>query len=107
MSGISKLSLNKALSLLSSLSKETNLPSSKLPFVWKLYHEMLEDVERTGNQSIISWVGEGKAFKVHDLQSFVNKIIPMYFKQSKYKSFQRQLYFYEFKRILSGPDAGS
>jgi hypothetical protein len=106
MSEISNLSLDKPLPLVSSLSQEADLHSSKLPFVWKLY-EMLEVVDRTGNQHIVSWVGEGKAFKVHDIKSFVHKIIPMYFRQSKYKSFQRQLYLYEFKRIPSGPHAGS
>jgi hypothetical protein len=105
MSDISKCGVDKPLSLSSLLSKEANLPSSKLPFVWKLY-EMLEDVEITGNQHIVSWVGNGRAFKVHDLKSFVDKIIPMHFNQTKFKSFQRQLYFYEFKRIPSGPDAG-
>ena len=31
----------------------------------------------------------------------------MYFKQSKYKSFQRQLYLYEFTRITAGPNTGA
>eukprot|EP00934_Nitzschia_sp_Nitz4_P002002 Nitzschia sp. Nitz4//scaffold231_size31564//17049//17849//NITZ4_007941-RA/size31564-processed-gene-0.37-mRNA-1//-1//CDS//3329543296//2002//frame0 len=90
---------------LSSLSQEEDLAASKLPFVWKLY-EMLEEVERNGQEDIVSWVDEGKAFKVHKLDSFVQDIIPKYFRQSKYKSFQRQLYFYEFARIQSGPNAG-
>lgn len=98
--------LDQPLSLSSLLMKNENLASTKLPFVWKLY-EMLEDVETTGSQHIVSWVGNGKAFKVHDLSSFVDEIVPVYFKQSKFKSFQRQLYFYEFKRVESGPDTGS
>jgi hypothetical protein len=77
---------------------ETDLPSSKLPFTWKLY-EMLEDVEKNGQDHIISWVNDGTGFRVHDLDGFVDRIIPKYFKQTKYKSFQRQLYFYNFKRI--------
>jgi hypothetical protein len=82
-----------------------DLPSSKLPFVWKLY-EMLEDVESAKQEDIVSWVRNGKAFKVHQLETFVDTIIPKYCKLSKYKSFQRQLYFYGFTRILSGPDQG-
>lgn len=68
---------------------------------------MLEDVEKNGNQNVVSWVGSGKAFKVHDLKSFVSKLIPLYFKQSKFKSFQCQLYAYDFKLVSSGPDTGS
>jgi len=86
---------------LSCLAQDPNLPSSKLPFAWKLY-EMLETVHRNGiDTDIVSWVDDGKAFKVHDLQRFVEEIVPTYFKQSKYKSFQRQLYFYGFTRVTS------
>lgn len=91
---------------LSSLNQDEDLASSKLPFVWKLY-EMLEDVEKNGQEHIVSWVNEGKAFKVHKLNKFVDEIIPKYFRQSKYKSFQRQLYFYEFTRVQTGQDAGA
>jgi hypothetical protein len=85
--------------------KEDDLASSKLPFVWKLY-EMLEDVEANGQEDIVSWIDEGRGFKVHSMQTFANDIIPKYFRQSKYKSFQRQLYFYDFQRVTSGPDVG-
>jgi hypothetical protein len=91
---------------MSSLGKETDLPASKLPFTWKLF-EMLEDVHRQGRSDVVSWVDGGRAFKVHDLRVFVDEIIPIYFKQSKYKSFQRQLYFYGFTRVAKGPEAGA
>jgi hypothetical protein len=88
------------------LSQELDLPSSKLPFVWKLY-EMLEGVEKSGEEHIVSWVESGRAFRVHNLEEFVQNIVPIYFKQSKYKSFQRQLNFYDFTRITSGPNSGA
>jgi hypothetical protein len=94
------------MSRLAGFREESDLSASRLPFVWKLY-EMLEEMERTGNEHIVSWSAHGKAFKVHNLKAFVTKIVPMYFKQSKYKSFQRQLYFYGFTRITSGPHVGS
>jgi len=91
---------------LSSLAQDPNLPASKLPFAWKLY-EMLETVEKNGTDTdIVSWVDNGEAFKVHDLERFVEDIIPTYFKQSKYKSFQRQLYFYGFQRVTSSERQG-
>jgi len=91
---------------LSSLAQDPNLPSSKLPFAWKLY-EMLETVHKNDvDTDIVSWVDDGKAFKVHDLKRFVDEIVPTYFKQSKYKSFQRQLYFYGFTRETSSGKKG-
>lgn len=86
--------------------KESNLSECKLPFVWKLY-EMLEDVGPQGKDHIVSWTDNGNAFKVHKLKEFVTDVIPFYFKQSKYKSFQRQLNFYQFIRSSSGPNTGA
>lgn len=100
------LSVGNFLSFSSLHNQEEDLASSKLPFVWKLY-EMLEDVEKNGDEHIVSWVDGGKAFKVHKLKPFVDDIIPRYFRQSKYKSFQRQLYFYEFTRVQTGSHAGA
>jgi len=91
---------------LSCLAQDPNLPSSKLPFAWKLY-EMLETVHKNEvDTDIVSWVDNGYAFKVHDLKRFVDEIVPTYFKQSKYKSFQRQLYFYGFIRETSSGKEG-
>jgi len=91
---------------LSCLAQDPNLPSSKLPFAWKLY-EMLETVHQNKvDTDIVSWVDDGSAFKVHDLKRFVDEIVPTYFKQSKYKSFQRQLYFYGFVREASSGEKG-
>jgi hypothetical protein len=89
------------ISACSSLGQDKSLPSSKVPFAWKL-HIMLEDAEKSGNEHIISWVDLGRGFKVYDLDEFMKKVVPHFFKQSKWKSFQRQLYFYGFTRHLSG-----
>ena len=69
---------------------------------------MLDEVEKTGNEDIVSWQKNGRSFKVHKPKEFVVKIIPRYFSnQTKYKSFQRQLHLYNFQRIRKGPEAGS
>lgn len=65
---------------ISNIGQETDLPSSKLPFTLKLF-EMLEHVARSGQEDIVSWVDGGRGFKVHDLDKFVEDIIPNYFKQ--------------------------
>jgi hypothetical protein len=83
-----------------------DLASSKLPFLCKL-HILLQDVENTGDDLIVSWLPHGRGFKVYMPKAFITKIAPFYFKQSKYKSFQRQLHLYEFTRTPYGPEAGS
>jgi hypothetical protein len=75
------------------------------PFPWRL-HEMLEEMEYSGESKIVSWLPDGETFKVHDPQGFTKKIIPSWFKHKCYKSFQRQLHLYGFMRVLAGPRKG-
>ncbi|KAG7360141.1 HSF-type DNA-binding protein [Nitzschia inconspicua] len=77
-----------------------------ISFPIKLF-QMLEEVQQEGRQSIVGWNPDGKTFQVHQHERFVREVLPKYFKQSKYKSFQRQLNFYQFQRIMSGPLEGS
>lgn len=85
-----------------------------IPFPRKL-HQMLEDSEKDGFTSIVSWLpasslghsdnkndnndGRVRSFKVHDPDSFVSTIMPRYFKQTQYRSFQRQLNIWGFCRL--------
>ena len=62
----------------------------RLPFPWKL-HQLLDDVENDGNEHIISWLPDGKGFKVHRPTDFTKLILHSYFRQTKYKSFTRQV----------------
>ncbi|KAG7357110.1 HSF-type DNA-binding protein [Nitzschia inconspicua] len=64
-------------------------------------HKMLKDVEDEGFTHIISWHNDGKCFRVHEPEEFVEKILPRYFKKCKYRSFQRQLNLYGFHRITA------
>jgi hypothetical protein len=69
---------------------------------------MLEEKAMTGDESIVSWQPHGKAFRVHQPNAFASIVMPQYFKQQKkYKSFQRQLNIYGFRRIGKGMDAGA
>ena len=58
-------------------------------FPYRLY-EMLDECELQNKSHIVSWLPDGKAFKVHQVPVFVDLILPSYFRQSKYKSYQRQ-----------------
>jgi hypothetical protein len=67
-------------------------------FPFKL-HSILESSGASRQESIISWLPSGKAFKIHKPKEFANAIMPQYFNQTKYRSFQRQLYIYGFDRV--------
>ena len=79
---------------------------SDMAFPWKL-HEMLDRIERDDKQAIVSWMPSGKSFKVHKREAFSKEILPLYFRHSNFKSFQRNLSIYQFTRIWSGPERGS
>jgi hypothetical protein len=66
-------------------------------FPWKL-HEMLDQVNKDGDDSIVSWLPDGGAFKVHQPDIFTEQIMKDHFNQTKYKSFQRQLNLWGFER---------
>ena len=77
----------------------------RLPFPLKVY-DMLEDSDLQGFQEVVSWNSLGTGFMVHDKNRFINDIVPRYFAQTKYKSFQRQLSLYGFQRIATGKSKG-
>merc|ERR1712176_416068 len=79
-------------------SEENNNMFTKFAFPFKL-HSILESAGTSGQESIISWLPSGKAFKIHKPKEFADIIMPQYFNQTKYRSFQRQLYIYGFDRV--------
>lgn len=52
-------------------------------------HRMLELSEEESFEHIVSWQPGGICFRVHNPSSFVDSILPRFFRQTKYKSFQR------------------
>ena len=96
--------------VVSDLERMTSASPSRggntLLFPWKL-QDMLQTSISEGKESIVSWLSHGNAFKVHNVLVFVSEILPLFFKQTKYKSFQRQLNLWGFERIQHGPEKGS
>lgn len=90
---------NKASS--TSSSKEP----SRQPFPIKVY-AMLEDADSKNFSDIVAWNPPGNGFLVKDKNRFIQDIVPQYFNQTKYKSFQRQLSLYGFNRVTVGPNKG-
>ena len=80
--------------------------NKNLPFPTKLYH-LLEDAETEGHEDVVSWILNGKAFRIHKPKTFCRDIMPIYFRQSKLKSFTRQLYIYGFSKVSEGMHQGA
>jgi hypothetical protein len=78
---------------------------SEPSFPWKL-HDMLEAAESNSFSHIVSWEPDGLSFKVHRSDEFVTKIMPLYFDQTKYESFRKQLNLYNFSRVARGSNIG-
>ena len=78
-------------------------------FPRRLYN-MLEDADTYGYSNIISWMPDGKSFRIetpsgdkHTKESVIVDILKRNnFNQTKFRSFTRQLVFYNFKRIRKG-----
>jgi hypothetical protein len=68
---------------------------------------ILDKLEAEGKTEIISWLPHGRAFLVHDSDRLVSELLPVYFNQTRYSSFQRQLHMYNFQRITAGRDKGA
>ena len=69
-------------------------------FPYKL-HELLTEMQSNAHlSSIISWVSQGNAFKIHEPELFEEVLLKKYFpRQTKINSFKRQLLYYGFDNL--------
>jgi len=81
-------------------------PTSMQQFPGKL-HDMMSYIEQWGLDNIVSWVNNGRAVYVRDSEQLVEKILPLFFGQSKFRSFTRQMNMWNFSRIVDGPYRGA
>jgi hypothetical protein len=77
-----------------------------ITFPWQL-HLLLDDAETKGFSHVVSWLEGGAMFKVHKPKEFADRVMPCYFNQTRYKSFQRQLNSYRFRRFVAGKNKGT
>lgn len=73
------------------------------PFPVKL-HRILSNPEYS---DFISWLPHGRSWRVLKPKAFEEKIVPRYFRHTKYASFMRQVNGWGFKRMTQGPDHNS
>jgi len=69
--------------------------------------KLMSLLDENPDPNIISWLPHGRAFIVRDQTEFMLKVHPKHFNNCKYKTFQRMLNMWGFKRITKGKDAGS
>lgn len=88
------------------LSNNSSTNNKRLVFP-KVLYQLLDKADEEGFTSIISWLSDNRSFKVHKRNEFVSSVLPSYFRQTKIKSFHRQLNIYGFERINEGRDTGA
>ena len=89
------------------IKKRSRKTRGGLLFPYKL-QKMLITTAAEGKDDIVSWLEpEGRSFKVHQVKKFVDTVLPVFFKQTKIKSFQRQLNLWGFLRIVEGESKGA
>ena len=73
---------------------------SDLTFPYNLYNMLEYASSDVQYSSMISWSSSGKSFAIHNREEFMAHVAPMFFpKQSKYRSFTRQLNLWKFSRL--------
>jgi len=55
----------------------------------------------------ITWMPKGDAFMIVKESSFVEKVLPRFFKKTKFSSFKGKIYRWGFKRIMKGENEGA
>eukprot|EP00547_Thalassionema_nitzschioides_P001140 CAMPEP_0194213276 /NCGR_PEP_ID=MMETSP0156-20130528/13702_1 /TAXON_ID=33649 /ORGANISM="Thalassionema nitzschioides, Strain L26-B" /LENGTH=299 /DNA_ID=CAMNT_0038941267 /DNA_START=271 /DNA_END=1170 /DNA_ORIENTATION=- len=72
------------------------------------FPQKLMDILNGGEHSdVIAWLPHGKGFIISKKKKFAAKVLPKYFKQSKYSSFTRKLNRWGFVRVNRGPELGA
>lgn len=96
-----------------SSTKRSGSTKKRPPVFPKRLHDMLENAERDGYSHVISWMPDGKSFKIHidgsvdgEDEKTIVAILKRTFNQTRFKSFLRQLQLYGFERTYKGPHRG-
>jgi len=68
--------------------------------------KLMEALSNENHKEIISWLAHGRGFMIFQTKEFVDKVMPKYFKQTKFPSFTRKLSRWGFTRVQRGPEVG-
>ena len=79
--------------------KTSQIHSKKYPFPHKLF-DLLEKASLDNRSSdVVSWSPDGTTFVVHDHGRFAAEFLPTYFGTTQFRSFDRQLNYWDFKLV--------
>jgi hypothetical protein len=88
------------------VSTSSSSDGNHILFPFKL-HKVLDDADNLdGGDATISWMPDGKAFKIHDRERFASETMPLYFSTSKLRSFQKNLNLWGFTTPSKGDFRG-
>jgi len=76
-------------------------------FVKTFPQRLMELLSREDTSESIAWMPKGDAFVIKNQNSFVEKILPRFFKKTKFTSFKGKLYRWGFRRVMKGENAGA
>ncbi|CAJ1959991.1 unnamed protein product [Cylindrotheca closterium] len=79
--------------------------SIHLSFPQRIYN-LLKFCEENHQEHIASWMNDGTAFRVHDIEEFESELLPKYFNTRKYASFTRALCAHGFDCVRTGSHSG-
>jgi len=76
-------------------------------FVKIFPQRLMELLSHDDTSESITWTSKGDAFMIVKESSFIEKVLPRFFKKSKISSFKGKLYRWGFKRNMMGKNRGS
>lgn len=86
--------------------KKRYLPDHKKPDAAPTFPEklmaMMKFSETQGDDFCVRWLEDGKSFIINDPDAFTRKVVPQYFKPTKFSSFTRKLYRWGFRQLNRG-----
>lgn len=72
------------------------------PFLQKTYDIFSNPL----HSQVCGWGDNNDSIVIHNMEEFAEKVLPKYFKHSKYSSFTRQLHKYDFHKTTNNPAIG-
>jgi hypothetical protein len=67
-----------------------------------ILHGLLDDIEKAGQTSVISWSPDGKAFRIHNEDVFQERLLRLYFGQDSIDDFRATLFSWAFNEDEGG-----
>eukprot|EP00934_Nitzschia_sp_Nitz4_P006444 Nitzschia sp. Nitz4//scaffold36_size144017//93475//94468//NITZ4_003102-RA/size144017-snap-gene-0.213-mRNA-1//-1//CDS//3329549504//6434//frame0 len=77
-------------------------PDAALTFPEKLMNLMKHAEAQNEEDFCVAWLSDGKSFVIRNPDEFTRKVLPLFFKATKFSSFTRKLYRWGFRQVNRG-----